>query len=185
MSPLWAYYVKVASLHDPTPGALRECIKNQHCWWCDRDGFKSLAGHTSRAHSITADDLRRMAVLFKHIPTCSIELSEEMRSRPQTTDNIPKLLSATKVNKRIMSEAGKASCRERLDKSRSPEQRKKAGQASALKTRKPHPCPACGKILPTSYPITCSPACRKVIRQRAQLLSAGTRGSMVRGRSKK
>ena len=33
---------------------------------------------------------------------------------------------------------------------------------------KPHPCPVCGRIVPTASPIACSPECRRVLLQRAQ-----------------
>lgn len=55
---------------------LRECIAAQRCPWCDRQGLRSLASHTVRAHGVYADDLRHLAGLPRHAPLCSPELSD-------------------------------------------------------------------------------------------------------------
>lgn len=47
------------------------------------------------------------------------------------------------------------------------EQRRRANAAAVAVTRKPHYCTAgCGRLLPRANPKTCSPECRKVVRQR-------------------
>ncbi len=56
-----------------------------------------------------------------------------------------------------------------------PEVRQRAMVASGkaqAKRRKPHPCPACGKMMPRATPITCSAECRREIRRRTGLASA-------------
>lgn len=55
---------------------LRACIEAQRCPWCDREGLRSLANHTVRAHGIYAADVRELAELPGDAPLCSPDLSE-------------------------------------------------------------------------------------------------------------
>jgi hypothetical protein len=55
---------------------LRECIEAQRCPWCDRDGLRSLANHTVRAHAVYAHVLRELAGLAPDTPVCDPALSE-------------------------------------------------------------------------------------------------------------
>jgi len=154
-----------ARLDDPTVEQLRECIRDGYCWWCDSGPWKVLAGHTSKAHGITAAELRRLAYLYKDTSICSPEHRYACTQRPQTIHLSPKFVRKAGVP-RVLSERGRIEATARLIAVSNDDQRRKAGQKAARKTRKPHPCPVCGTMLPTAHPITCSPECRKVVRQR-------------------
>lgn len=52
--------------------------------------------------------------------------------------------------------------------------RRKIAEGQAYR-RKPHPCSACGKVIPKATPITCSPECRREIRRRTAQKSLATR----------
>lgn len=163
-----------ARLDDPTVEQLRECIRDGYCWWCDSGSWKMLAGHTSKAHGITAADLRRRAYLYKHSTICSPEHHYACTQRPQTIHPSPKLRRKAGGDY-VMSERQKIEATARLMAVSNDDQRREAGQKAADKTRKPHPCPVCETMVPTAFPITCSPECRSVIRQRTTLVSAATR----------
>lgn len=175
----------VARLDNPSPEVLRDCIRDGYCWWCGLGGWKALAGHTSRAHGITANDIRDMAGLFKHIPTCLPELSHDMsgRMKQQLNDGIrqsPKQKPpGYKMN---FSEAG---WKYQVEvKSVELAKHRGKGQVRMAQMRlegrhfgkpvQPHLCPACGKSMPYSFPITCSPECRKIVRQRTAKVSQAT-----------
>lgn len=67
---------------------LRQCVEAQRCPWCDRQGLRSLASHTVRAHGVCADELRQLAGLPRDAPLCSPELSDchrELALRHETT----------------------------------------------------------------------------------------------------
>ena len=178
-------------LDDPSPETLRECIKDGFCWWCGRNGFKWLSGHTSKAHGITANDLRDMAGLFKHQPTCNSELSERFRSRNLTD---PRYIKQAKELKRVkgykmsFSKAGR--CYQDGVKTPAFKAIRAKGQEEMARMRqngrhfgkpcKPHKCPGCGKLLPTAHPITCSPECRKIVRQKTALRSLETRQKIAK-----
>jgi len=161
-------------LSDPSVEVLRDCIKDGYCWWCDSSPWKMLAGHTSKAHGITATDLRRLAYLYKDTSICSPEHSYACTQRPQTLHPSPKLVRKA-GGTCALSERARKEHTERLMAMATPEQRQRAGQKAAEKTRKPHHCPGCGTLLPTAHPITCSSKCRKIVRQRTALVSAATR----------
>lgn len=160
---------------DPTPEKMRECLKEGYCWWCNTGGWTMLAGHTSRIHGISAEDMRELALVSKNYPTCTPSYSYILSLRPQNIPNLLKAQAAPRAKHHTYGTAGLISAREKIAKISGPEQRSRAGLKAAEKTRKPHPCPACGKILPTSTPKTCSPECRKVIRQRTALITKETK----------
>ncbi|MBA7574434.1 hypothetical protein ES708_16240 [subsurface metagenome] len=165
---------RASRLGDPTREELLECLKDGFCWWCQTGPWKMLAGHTSKAHGITAVEIRHLAFLFKHTSICSKECSTACSKRVQNINLSPNFVSV-KGHKKVFSEAGRISEIKRLLAGSSNEQRLRASKINALKHSKPHPCPVCGRKVPTSFPITCSPECRKVIRQRTALISAATR----------
>jgi predicted nucleic acid-binding Zn ribbon protein len=159
-------------------------IKTQTCWWCGRNGFQSLGIHTSTIHNITAKQIREMAGLFKHTPTCSPKNSAMCRDRnllglANGTRNIPKQKSGYKI---VFSSAG----RKQQDEIKTAillansgnEQRAKASRKSAEKRAKPHPCHICGKVIPKGWRKTCSTECRKT----AQKLTALIATSIVKER---
>ena len=58
------------------------------------------------------------------------------------------------------------------------EQRRVAGRKGAEKNRRPHPCTnGCGQVVPVATRRTCSPLCRREVRQKTQLKSAATRAA--------
>jgi hypothetical protein len=164
-----------ARMDDPSVEEARAMIQDQWCWWCDRGPFRALVQHI-RVHGISGTRLRRLAFVNKGTPLVSEALRESMRLRPQVTSGIA--LDAARVGlataraagrrQRVFSEAGRAANTQKLldYNAAHPEQRQKAGQAAAAKSRQPHPCPVCGVILPRSTPRTCSPACRREVRSR-------------------
>jgi len=169
-------------LDDPTPEELRECIRDGHCWWCGKTRFKTLSGHTSKIHGITAAELRDLAGLFKHAPTCTPELSYQFQTNPlkkaATLQNVKK--AQAKGHKGYKIKFNKAGRKHQdevktaiLLANSNDDQRRNANKIRSEKYRKYHPCPVCGKIVPFSIKrwVTCSPECRRVIRQRTALAS--------------
>lgn len=152
----------------PTKEELRKCIEQGYCWWCQRGGWRRLGQHTAMAHQSYAADLREMAVLLKKVPTCTPNESAVLRERrlallAQGKVTIPDWRLGLGVPHEY-SEAGRASQREHarhMRKSLTPEVVRRSLEASAEATRKPHPCPVCGTIVPRSTPICCSTECRK------------------------
>ena len=150
---------------DPTPEELRECIKQGYCWWCGKSGWRRLAQHTSMAHGIYADDIRNLAILIKHTPTCIREESEIMSERTlqllkEGKRKLPDWRLGNLV-KHKYSEAGLAHQREIARHMRgflTEDSAKKTG----LKLRKPHPCPICGAIVPNSQRVCCSLECATI-----------------------
>lgn len=146
-------------------------IETQWCWWCGRGPWRALPIHTWQAHGITSDDIRRMGGLFKGTPTISATLSDTFRIRTLNAGS-PGLVKANAApyprKKRVMSEAGAKANAARLAAyaKEHPEQHSQAARRAAELSRKPHPCSACGKEIPTAAPITCSPECRREIRVR-------------------
>lgn len=167
--------VKYFKNENPPPEILKKAIQDGYCPWCDIDGWKVLSLHTSWSHGISAAEIREMAGLYKNTPTCLKEVSEYRAKLPHSKINIKKAQVAPKPKTKVLSEAGKKSARERLDKCRSQEQRILAARAAKEKLSKPHPCPVCGKILPKAYPIACSPECRKILLRAAQLKATQSR----------
>lgn len=146
-------------IDNPSPKYLRECIDMGFCPWCGRDGFRVLAGHTIRAHGICADDIREMAYLLRHKPTCVKETSNLMSVKRL------QLLKEGRVKmpnphiypvKRKYSTAGLVIVRS-------------LAKVASETRRKPHACPICGTIIPHSKPICCSKECKK---QRLALAAA-------------
>ena len=170
-----------------TPGReeLLECMRIGCCPWCGKSGFQVLSGHTSRIHGITADELRDMAGLFKHNATCTPRLSAACRVRNMNmpSNGIRKGMGSSPGRKKQFSRAGRV----HQDTVKTPLIRSMApiAHATLAKLRqkgrhfgrpfKPHNCPACGVLVSTAYPITCSPECRKIVRQRTAQASAQKR----------
>lgn len=157
-----------ARLDNPKPEVLRRYILEQWCWWCGRGPWQSLAHHTSQAHGIGAREVREIAGLFRHATICADTHSEACSKRNSNMRNLALAKSSYKGIKKRMSEAGlqvqKESVQRLLSRPDAMTQRMNASRASALKCSKPHPCPACGKMMPFVTPKTCSPECRKAIR---------------------
>ena len=61
-------------------------IAAQRCPWCGRQGLRSLANHTVRAHQIYAEELRELAGLPADAPLCSSDLSERHRQLTREQD---------------------------------------------------------------------------------------------------
>ena len=80
---------------DPPQNVLRQTLKEGVCWWCKRVGFKSVANHTSKAHGITAREIRDLANLTKSDSIATPEYSEFCKTRPQTL-HCEKLLASEK-----------------------------------------------------------------------------------------
>jgi len=163
---------------DPTQEEMRQCMKEGHCWWCDTGGWIALAIHTYHAHGISADDMRELALVTKCTPTCIPSYSRTLSLRPCNERNLLRAQAAPRAKHHSLSTAGLMTARENLAKASGPEQRRRASIISAEKHRKPHPCPVCGKMLPTSTPIPCSPECRKVVRQRTALITKETKNRL-------
>lgn len=70
--------IAVAELAAPVLGEaeIRDCIAAQQCPWCGKQGLRSLANHTVRAHQIYAAELRELAGLQADAPLCAPDLSD-------------------------------------------------------------------------------------------------------------
>ena len=73
----------------PDPPELRACIEAQRCPWCAREGLRSLANHTVKAHGVYAEELRELAGLPPEAPLCSSELSDCHRELAREQDTTP------------------------------------------------------------------------------------------------
>lgn len=163
---------KRAKGDDPSPEYLRECIRDGFCPWCDIGGWQVLSLHTWHAHGISANEIRDIAGLYLHDPTCVAEHSGARRANliEQMANGRPPLpVGGAAGKKKKYSKAGRIfleTVQTARVRSTPIEQRRRAAAIAQKARLKPHNCPACGVLLPTAYPITCSPECRKTIRQR-------------------
>lgn len=152
---------------DPPIDKLREYIEIGYCWLCGKGDWRRLAKHMNR-HGLIADDIREMAILRKGIPVCIKEESELMSERTlsllkEGKRKIPDW-RLRKFGKVEYSQAGLIGMRKNakhMQLAITEEVRRKSIEASVAVTRKPHPCPVCGQMIPHSKPICCSPECRK------------------------
>ena len=163
---------KPARLGNPDAETLCQAIKDGYCWWCDSYNWKCLAQHTQAAHGISAADIRTLAVLVKKASICSESHAEFCRQRNlqglrEGTRSLPTHPNGRRgphhysaagwlIREPITARFLEAAAAVRAG----------AGGIQGLKSRKPHPCPVCDVVLPSATPITCSPACRRVVRQR-------------------
>jgi hypothetical protein len=163
--------VRSPALVIPAIDDLRQWIVEGYCGWCDTGGWKCLSTHTAWAHGITANNIRSMAGLFKHTPTCIVSHSARCRDRElgllQT--GAKRLPDNHRVGYKIVfSNAGQQyqnDVRSQVLKDNSNnDQRRRAAKKAGDVCRKPRPCSACGKLLPNSKRKTCSDACRRTIR---------------------
>jgi ribosomal protein S27AE len=154
------------------------------CPFCGRGPFQVLAGHTQKVHGVDRFELRELADLTYSTSILDERTREAFsaRAKARLAAGIPLPTNDGARKKRRLSPAGKRIAAEKLlrfAEQLGPEglsrQRTAAARLSGELRRKPHPCPACGTILPTAHPITCSPACRRLIRVRTALASAEKR----------
>lgn len=118
----------------PFQEQLRTFIDADRCPWCDGGPYRNLAGHTHRAHAVSAAELRELAGLTKGARLCSAELSQNHADR-QRGQRLPDSAYERNNSKpRTFSEAGLAAQRAKLDAARSPEQTQQAAMASARRT---------------------------------------------------
>ncbi len=172
----------LARLDDPSADELRECIEEQRCWWCGREGFAILANHTNQAHGISAARLRELACLFKHTPICSPVLSQVWAQRPSAAENIKRAQQVPRAKKHVLSAAGLAAQRQRLREhwnrigvAAAQAQRKSAGAVMAARAASRRArCTNCGGQTPPQRK-TCSAACRLEVRRRTALAVNDTR----------
>ena len=161
-------HVPDARLDDPKATELRQALRDGRCWWCDREGFKSILAHISRGHNIDRFQVRRLAQLTKYgvdSKVASPEYREECRQRALARGI--KLVPPGKGAKRQLSMAAVRMNQEKLKKAwampNAAEIRlagsKKAGAISRAKA-KGHPCPVCGAHVHLARHRTCrSAAC--------------------------
>jgi hypothetical protein len=154
------------------------------CPFCGRGPFQVLAGHTQKVHGVDRFDLRELADLTYSTSLLDDRTREQFsaRAKARLARGVPLPSGAGVTRKRRVSPAGKRiqadklrRIAERLGPDGMARQRTAAARRSGELKRKPHPCPACGTILPTAHPITCSSDCRRVIRVRTARASAAKR----------
>jgi len=150
-------------LGNPTREEMRECIKSQWCWWCDSGPWKCLAAHTSKAHGIYATDIRELAYLFKSSSICSPEHSANARARFVEMDSrgVIKRVNNAHHTTHIMSTAGHDVAAACLKKTRNSPAFLEGEYKYHEAIKGKHPCPICGKMIPTSRPTYCSTECSK------------------------
>lgn len=170
----------------PSVEATRRAVMAGICPFCARGPFQVLASHTQKVHGVDRFELRELADL-----TYSTSLLDERtrqqfsaRAKARFATGVGLPTSSGVGKKRRLSPAGKRIHAEKLLRfaeelgpERLSRQRTAAARYGAAIRRKPHPCPVCGTVLPTAHPITCSPACRRVIRVRTARTSAEKRVS--------
>jgi hypothetical protein len=162
------------AVHSPSPEAIRACIGAQECPFCGRGPFKLLAQHTRWSHGIGTRDLRDMAGLNYTVSICSPEHSQKLSERSHITDpdrreaRIRMLALARKRGGGYhQSPASRKMLAERMNRIRPLAFTPESLEKRTAQRRKPHPCPVCGTVVPTSQPICCSDECRSKNRSRA------------------
>jgi hypothetical protein len=158
---------------NPPAGILREYIDAQVCWWCEKGPWKSLGTHTATAHGITAREVRELAGLFRTSKICSSDYTAECRARDHYKGNVAGLGSVL-GHKKDLSEAAKIKATTRLnaflESTGDPSAfRRRVGRAAAMKRRIIRMCTSCGAPVALVNRYTCSPECRKAIRQKTAL----------------
>jgi hypothetical protein len=174
----------------PSVEATRRAVLAGICPFCGRGPYQVLAGHTQEVHGVDRFELRELADLTYSTSILDERTREafQARAKARLAAGIPLPTNQGTRKKRRLSPAGKRIAAEKLHRfaeQLGPEglsrQRKAAARRSGELRRKPHPCPACGTIMPTAHPITCSPACRRLIRVRTARASAEKRVRRARG----
>tara|TARA_Y100000310_G_scaffold103055_1_gene101206 strand:+ start:67 stop:924 length:858 start_codon:yes stop_codon:yes gene_type:complete len=140
---------------DPPPEVIRDYIAQQHCWICNKGGWKALSQHLVKKHGIPAAEVREMAYMFKYERLISEELSENMSKDAlrRLGDKKWKPKKGEPQSRKVLSTKAKG-----LLKKRVVEIRPLAALAQRER-REAHPCPVCGVTIETSRPVHCSPEC--------------------------
>jgi hypothetical protein len=168
----------------PSVEATRRAVMAGICPFCGRGPFQVLAGHTQKLHGVDRFELRELADLTYSASLLDDRTREQFseRAKARLARGVPLPSSNGVRTKRRLSPAGKRIAAEklrriteRLGPDGMARQRAAAARRSGEVQRRPHPCPACGTVLPTAHPITCSPACRRIIRVRTAQASAAKR----------
>ena len=168
----------------PSVEATRRAVMAGICPFCGRGPFLVLAGHTQKVHAVDRFELRELADLTYSTSILDASTREgfSARARARLAAGAPLPTNSDPKKKRRLSPAGRRIAAEKLRRHAAqlgPEgiarQRAAAARRNGELRRKPHPCPACGTVLPRAHPITCSPACRRIIRVRTARASAAKR----------
>lgn len=158
---------------DPNQEELRQCIKDNWCWWCDSGPWVNLGRHINYCAGYTAREVKDMAGMYYVEPLCSDEFSHRCKENTIKRGFIPD--PPQKPCKKNLSNKFKIEARKRILANSNDEQRREANKKAAAKNRKPHECPVCGSIVPTAARRTCSDECRRKIRIITAKLSAKKR----------
>ena len=110
-------------------------------------------------------------------PECAKALTRQKKGKPHPCPVCGTILPTSKPIT-CSPECRKVVRQRTINKAITPEAREKAaatysrhyaeGRFQISGGAKPHPCPVCGRIVPTASPIACSLECRRVLLQRAQ-----------------
>jgi predicted nucleic acid-binding Zn ribbon protein len=166
----------------PSAAATRRAVEAGICPFCGRGPFILLAGHTNRAHAVDRWELRELAGLAYSTSILAPEDRERVRERNRGRPPPDGRLNRGRRHR--MSPAGReaqlAGYRRWSTTPEAAAQRRSAAAVSGRRRRLPHPCPVCGATVPTAARVTCSAACRRVIRRRTQAKAARTRAAWRR-----
>lgn len=151
-------------LADISPAVIRTYVDNQTCWICGRGGWVALIQHLNKKHGLLGSEVRDMALMFKHEPLISKELSDAFRNCRSAGLMEARLKVKRRAVSHKLSRAGEMAFQEAI----------KAIQILGSATqargkRKPHPCPICGVLVPTSRPKCCSDECTRTSAKRSAL----------------
>lgn len=104
----------------PSADAIRAAITAQTCPWCTRGPFMILAGHTHRAHGVSAAELRDLAGLTKTASICAPDHSATVaaRGRGRPLPPVAYQRAAEAAPTRKFSAAGRSSQRAKLEAAR-------------------------------------------------------------------
>jgi predicted nucleic acid-binding Zn ribbon protein len=153
--------IQIKKLGDPTIDEMRECIKDGYCWWCDTGGYKVLAGHTSKAHGITAAEIRELAHFKKKATICLPEVSAFRKKVFEDLIRRGIIKRNSGGSKGVKKQFSTAGLEIQKNKKLSDNLKKKSAEYHE-KAKKPHRCPICNSIIPKSKPKYCSDKCRKI-----------------------
>jgi hypothetical protein len=164
--------------------ATRRAVMAGICPFCGRGPFLVVAGHTQTTHGVDRFELRERADLTYSTSILDASTREEVSSRAKArlAAGVPLPTNSGTAKTRRLSPACRRIASEKLLRFAEligPEaiaqQRIEAARRHGEMSRKPHPCPVCGAVLPKSTPVTCSQTCRRIIRVRTARASAAKR----------
>lgn len=169
----------------PSAEGVRRFVLAGICPFCGRGPWKSIAGHTSHSHGVTAKELRDLAELTYQTPITDPELHAFNVERGKRLGPPPK--SSRSGKKKHLSVAGRKRLLASLPTTIHTEDAKARAQQARAEHLKQvtYPCTVCGAPIPaaTRRRLTCSSQCRQE-RRRQVARETAERSSKPAGKTR-